>query len=139
MNIESDSHLQSTGRVIQVIFVATHRVSDQRDNLRRCACQRTPARGQDSYKLDLIGCEVSKELHGEQLAHGGARAHQTRVREVAVCERNKMRADDEARVDDGHVLKPGIFEDERAHDREVDVRCGELSDVDIQLLLLSDH
>lgn len=89
--------------------------------------QRVPCRRENGDELDVIMSELSEEFHRQNFAEIGPRDHDTSKGEVRLGLREEVRTDDEASVDDGHILQSCIFVDKRPDDGEVDVRRGQLA------------
>ena len=119
-------YLQRALRVAQVLISADG-VSDFDNDLRGRTCERVPARSQSRSKLHGAARETREELHGEEFANMCTREHDTRVCEVLRHFGEEVRAHDETRVYDRHVVELRVLEHERADDREVDVGRGELA------------
>lgn len=116
-----DTYFKRTGRIVQILVLASQRIPDLLDDFRRRTGYRAPARRQHSCQLDLAAGKVPEELHRHKLAHVSARGHQACVRDVGGGERDEVGSHDEAGIDDGKVFESGILEDEGANDGEVDV------------------
>jgi hypothetical protein len=70
---------------------------------------------------------VAGKLHGKDFAEGCTGDIERGIGHVVVGLPEKVGPDEEAGIDDGHILEAGILEDEWADDGEVDIGGGQLA------------